>query len=115
MPYALVPDNYTLKKVTPAQEAAVHSKRRHDDVVAFLSNETTPVLIGATGLIAIAPILAELFFTAVGDSGINLSDKQKEVVKKGITQGALPGLLAKELEKTGQAIAPIAKFFRIGP
>ena len=91
MPYALIPDNYTLKKVTPAQEAAVHSKRRHDDVVAVQSKETTPVLIGATGLIAIAPILAELFFTAVGDSGINLSDKQKEAIKKAWLAG-IPGI-----------------------
>jgi hypothetical protein len=36
MPYALIPKDYTLEKVTRAQEAAVRSKRRHDDVLAIL-------------------------------------------------------------------------------
>jgi hypothetical protein len=57
MPYALIPDGYSLKKVTELQKKAVDAKRRHDDVVAILANPNTPVVIGglvtayfATGL-----------------------------------------------------------------
>ena len=91
MPYALIPDGYSLKQVTKLQKQAVNEKRRHDNVVAFLSNETTPVLIGATGLIAIAPILSELFFTAAGESGVTVSDEQKEKIKKAWLLG-IPGI-----------------------
>lgn len=52
MPYALIPDGYTLKKVTGAQEKAVKDKRRHDDVVALLNNESTfPILV--SGVVAL--------------------------------------------------------------
>ena len=65
MPYALVPRDYILKKVTKQQEAAVNSKRRHDDVKAFLENPTTPFLVGGalfTGVIGtiVAALIAEL-------------------------------------------------------
>ena len=52
MPYALIPDGYTLKKVTEAQKKAVNDKRRHDDVLALLNNEATlQVVLG--GIVAI--------------------------------------------------------------
>ena len=82
MPYALIPDNYTLKKVTPAQEAAVHSKRRHDDVIAFLSNENTPPLLGGGALLALTPFIIDAFKSALEVENIILSDKQKDKVKK---------------------------------
>jgi len=88
MPYALIPDGYSLKQVTKLQKKAVDDKRRHDNVVAFLSNETTPVVIGATGLIAIAPVLIKLF---ANDSDISLSDKQKEALEKSLI-ATLPGI-----------------------
>jgi len=44
--YALIPDGYSLKKVTKLQEQAVNSKRRHDDIVALLNNENTPLVLG---------------------------------------------------------------------
>ena len=83
MPYALVPDNYTLKKVTPAQEAAVHSKRRHDDVVAFLSNENTPALLGGGALLALTPFLLDTLMELLEVDNILLTDKQKTKLKKG--------------------------------
>ena len=46
MPYALIPEGFTLKKVTKAQEEAVKAKRRHDDTVALLNNVNTPLVIG---------------------------------------------------------------------
>ena len=38
MPYALVPKDYTLKKVTTAQKAAVDAKRSHDNMMALIDN-----------------------------------------------------------------------------
>ena len=46
MAYALIPDGYSLKKVTKLQEQAVNAKRRHDDTVALLNNVNTPLVIG---------------------------------------------------------------------
>jgi len=52
MPYALIPEGFTLKKVTAAQEKAVKDKRRHDDVLALLNNKATlQVVLG--GIVAI--------------------------------------------------------------
>ena len=45
MPYALIPEGFTLMKVTKAQEKAVKDKRRHDDVIAILNNPETITLI----------------------------------------------------------------------
>ena len=47
MSYALIPDGYTLKKVTKAQMKAVDEKRRHDDVLAILENDAAVKLGGA--------------------------------------------------------------------
>ena len=95
MAYVLIPDGFALKKVSKAQKDAVDEyfgrERKGSYLEAFLSNETTPVLIGATGLIAIAPILAELFFTAADSSGISISEQQKETIKKAWLLG-LPGI-----------------------
>ena len=38
MSYALIPDGYSLKKVTKAQKQAVIDKRRHDNVVTLVNN-----------------------------------------------------------------------------
>ena len=46
MPYALIPDGYSLKQVTKLQKQAVDDKRRHDDIVALLNNPNTPVVVG---------------------------------------------------------------------
>ncbi len=81
MPYALIPDGYSLKKVTKLQKVAVNEKRRHDDVVALLSNEAA-----ATGAIALGAVLASgsllaLFMQLLGEE-IQLDDKQKKELEK---------------------------------
>ena len=89
MPYALIPEGFTLKKVTKAQEDAVKEYRRHDDVKTFLGNETTPLLIGATGLYVLTPALFALFLKLLKDEiNIELTPEQK-----GKLAGALPALL----------------------
>ena len=46
MAYALIPDGYSLKKVTKLQDHAVNAKRRHDNSEALLANPNTPLVIG---------------------------------------------------------------------
>ena len=45
MPFALIPDGYSLKKVTKLQKQAINSKRRHDNVMAILENSQTPLVV----------------------------------------------------------------------
>ena len=49
MPYALIPDGYSLEKVTKAQEQALKDKRRHDDDVTVLNNHEIIKQIIITG------------------------------------------------------------------
>ena len=72
MPYALIPDGYSLKKVTKLQKVAVNEKRRHDDVLAVLSNENA-----ALGITALAAVLA---------SGALLALLKLELDKVGISE-----------------------------
>jgi len=88
MPYALIPDDYTLEKVTELQHRAVKDHRRHENVKTFLDNETTPLLIGGTMAAAFTPVLWALFFKALAEAGVTISDTQK-----GAAMGALPALL----------------------
>ena len=81
MPYALIPDGYTLKKVTKLQKQAVNDKRRHDDVVAFLSNDGTPALLGSAALLALTPFIIDTFKSALEVENIILSDEQKDKLK----------------------------------
>ena len=73
MPYALIPDGYSLKKVTKLQKQAVNEKRRHDDVLAVLSNENA-----ALGATALGAVLA---------SGALLALLKAELDKVGISEG----------------------------
>jgi len=88
MPYALIPDDYTLEKVTELQHRAVKDHRRHENVKTFLDNETTPLLIGGTMAVALTPVLWALFYKAIEDQGVTMTD-----VQKGAALGALPALL----------------------
>ena len=74
MPYALIPDGYTLKKVTRAQERAVNAKRRHDDVLALLNNPTTIPVVGGAALAISAPILLKKIFEALSKQTEALPD-----------------------------------------
>ena len=49
MPYALIPDNYSLEKVTKEQKQAVEEKRSHDDVLTVLANPATAQIVGMLG------------------------------------------------------------------
>jgi anion-transporting ArsA/GET3 family ATPase len=38
MPHALIPDGFTLKKVTKSEEKAIKDERRHENVTALVNN-----------------------------------------------------------------------------
>jgi len=96
MPYALIPEGFTLKKVTKAQEDAVKDHRRHEDFKTFLDNETTPLLMAATGLYVLTPALFALFLKLLKDeANIELTPEQK-----GALTGGLPILLGRDPDDT---------------
>ena len=96
--FALVPDGFTLKKVSKAEEEAIKDHRRHEDVKTFLNNETTPLLIGGVALAAVTPILVNLILEFV-EKEVTINEQQKTAIKAGIVGGALPGLVYQQLVK----------------
>ena len=80
MAYALIPDGYSLEKVTKLQEAAVNSKRRHDDVVALLENSNTPLVIGGLITAFFAVKTAGNIIDDLQEAGISLTDQAKDTI-----------------------------------
>jgi len=80
MPYALIPDGYTLKKVTPLQEAAINSKRRHDDVVALLENSNTPLVVAGLVTAFFAAKTAGNIISDLEEKGVALTDQAKDAI-----------------------------------
>jgi len=78
MPYALIPDGFTLKKVTKAQEQAVNAKRRHDDIVALLNNENTPIVFGVPIMAFISGLVAKSAAEAALDAAGVVVEKTRE-------------------------------------
>jgi hypothetical protein len=82
MPYALVPKDYTLKKVTTAQRAAVDKHNRHETIMEFAgSPQSGTVIAGGVGLVLIIPILKSLLKSLADDPKTGkktLVDLQKE-------------------------------------
>ena len=94
MAYALIPDGYTLKKVTKLQKQAVNEKRRHDDVVALLNNENTPLVVGG----AIVTILSGVFVKQIVEDYNLDEDQVKETLKTALFSATgLSGVLLKKL------------------
>ena len=97
MPYALIPDGYSLKQVTKLQKQAVNEKRRHDDVVALLSNENIPLVVGGVGLLAATPLLVDWILGLLDEQNVTVTDTQKEAIKRGIILGPAPAVVFKKL------------------
>mgnify|MGYP006404370373 FL=1 len=97
--YALIPDGYSLTKVTKAEEQAVKDLRRHENFKTFLNNETTPLLIGGAALATLTPILITLVLQLLEEQGAVISSAQKAGVKAALASGGLSGIvLSKVLE-----------------
>jgi len=93
MPYALVPKDYTLKKVTAGQKAAVDAKRSHENVMALIDNPEIikQLIIVATGYLALKE--ANDFWDYASEQGVNISqDVKDEWTKKRSIAGAPVGV-----------------------
>ena len=117
MPHALIPDGFTLKKVTKSEERAVNNKRRHDNVQALLENPATLAIITTSVATIAGGILIDKF---VSDANINIEKSALEKAKQaalatsfipqnlliaGLTSGLrVAGVDSKELEKAEQAV-----------
>jgi hypothetical protein len=98
MPYALIPDGYSLTKITKAQEAAVNAKRRHDDVVAAINNPEIikQLVIVVTGYLALKE--AQDFWEWASKEGVEISqDVKDEYTRKRIVGGAPVGVSIEDL------------------
>jgi len=90
MPYALIPDGFTLKKVTTAQEKALKDKRRHDNVTTFLNN---PELMKQLIITMSAYLVAREGLSALQDLkalGVNVSKDIEDAYTKKRTFGEAP-------------------------
>ena len=82
MAYALIPDGFALKKVTKAQKEAVNAKRRHDDVVAFLSNSNTPIVVGGLITAYLATNIAGGIIEDLEETVGPLAEKTKTAIQE---------------------------------
>ena len=93
MPYALIPDGYSLKKVTKLQKEAVNAKRRHDDFVALLNNPSGPPTIAVGALIVATPIIIQallpLILEKLEQLGYQLTDQAKAEVQEAAIGGSV--------------------------
>ena len=90
MPFALIPDGYSLKKVTKLQKQAVSDKRRHDNVMELLRNPSTlPTIATLIGGALIDKAVDDTLEGLV-DQGINIVDQTKDAVKTSVVSKPLP-------------------------
>ena len=82
MPYVMIPDGFSLKKVTRAQKDAVDAKRRNDDVVALLNNPNTPLVIGSAFATYFGVRLGRDIVTDLEARGVALTDDVKDKIKE---------------------------------
>jgi hypothetical protein len=77
MPIALVPEGFTLKKVTKAQEDALKDHRKHEDFKAFLSSSGSGkgLGLGALGivLLLIIPFIIIAFLRRASSDNPNMT------------------------------------------
>ena len=88
MPDALIPDGFTLKKVTKSQERAVNAKRRHDNMQTLLENPATiPVVASSLGLLA-GGVLVDRILKFLADEGVEVSKSTAEKTKDAVVGAA---------------------------
>ena len=105
MPYALIPDGYTLKKVTTAQERALKDKRRHDDVVTVLNNPEIVKQIIITGFAFLAIREGKEALDDLKDLGVKISQEAEDAyTKKRAIGGAPVGLSIEDLLKAAPGV-----------
>ena len=84
MAYVLIPDGYSLKKVTQLQKEAVDAKRRHDDIVALLNNPNTPVVVAGAVATFFGVRFASDVIEDLENKGVALTDDVKQKVREAV-------------------------------
>ena len=98
MPYALIPDGYSLEKVTKAQEQALKDKRRHDDVVTVLNNPEIIKQIIITGFAFLAVREGKEALSDLKDLGVDITEDVEDAFRKKRSIGGAPvGISIEEL------------------
>jgi hypothetical protein len=97
MPYALIPDGYSLKKVTKLQKQALNDKRRHDNVVAFINNPELMKQIIITGVAFLAVREGQEVIDGLKEAGANISDATIDAYKKKRDVGAPVGVSIEQI------------------
>ena len=82
MSYALIPDGYSLKKVTKAQKQAVIDKRRHDNVVTLVNNPEIIKQIIITGTAILIAREGKEALADLKDLGVNISKDVEDAYTK---------------------------------
>jgi len=99
MPYALIPDGYSLKKVTKAQEQALKDKRRHDDVVTVLNNPEIVKQIIITGFAFLAVRESKAVLGDLKDLGVDITEDVEHAFTKKRDLGGPVGISIEDLVK----------------
>ena len=86
MAYALIPDGYTLKKVTKLQKQALDEKRTHDDTVALLNNPNTPLVVGAGVASYFLVNFADEIIAKIKETGVAVTEDVEEAINNVITE-----------------------------
>jgi hypothetical protein len=75
MAYALIPDGYSLKKVTKAEKDAVNEyfgrERRGTYIEGLLSNTSTPTVLAAASL----PLIIGFILQTLKEDGVSLTEQ----------------------------------------
>mgnify|MGYP003627731854 CR=1 FL=1 len=107
MPYALIPDGYTLKKVTKTQEKAVKDLRRSEYIKELLDNETTlPLILG--------PVLVPIIALAISELLKDVPGLPKDYLQTKGLQQRVESLLTTLQFKRQEADAPVGSGIQSG-
>ena len=99
MPFALIPDGFTLQKVTAAQERAVKSKRRQDDLIALINNPQTLAVLGTIIGGTLVATQVDGIIDSLKESGVSISDDVIQATKEKVGSG---------LNLASRAVSPLA-------
>ena len=107
MPYALIPDGYTLKKVTKTQEKAVKDLRLSEYIKELLDNETTlPLILG--------PVLVPIIALAISELLKDVPGLPKDYLQTKGLQQRVESLLTTLQFKRQEADAPVGSGIQSG-
>jgi len=121
--YALIPDGYTLKKVTKAQNDAVKDLKKHDDLIAILNNpQIISIVAGVATGAFLAKAIAEIELPEVpnwedikpkvieGSKQVSLLTNPFGIAYLGAKKGAELGGTSEEFDKAVKILKDLLPF-----